>query len=231
MTEATDLNLVISEAIGEVSAFLLRPPDAWLLYVIAHGAGAGMRHPFLERISASLAGQGVATLRYQFPYMEAGRNRPDAPPVLETTVRAAVTKSGEIVPELPIIAGGKSLGGRMTSGAAAAAPLDRVKGLAFLGFPLHPPGQPGTRRADHLERVDAPMLFLQGTRDGFARLDLITEVCRKLEPRAMLHMIEGADHSFRVLKRSGRSSDQVIEELAGSIARWGRSLVGAGARP
>jgi predicted alpha/beta-hydrolase family hydrolase len=163
--------------------------------------------------------------------MEAGRNRPDAPPVLETTVRAAVTKSGEIVPELPIIAGGKSLGGRMTSGAAAAAPLDRVKGLAFLGFPLHPPGQPGTRRADHLERVDAPMLFLQGTRDGFARLDLITEVCRKLEPRAMLHMIEGADHSFRVLKRSGRSSDQVIEELAGSIARWGRSLVGAGARP
>jgi len=226
MTEATDLILSIGDTIGEVSAFLLRPPDAWLLYVMAHGAGAGMRHPFLEQISACLAARGVATFRYQFPYMEAGRNRPDAPPVLETVVRAAVTKSGEIVPELPVIAGGKSLGGRMTSGAAAAGSLDRVKGLAFLGFPLHPPGQPGTRRADHLERVDVPMLFLQGTRDGFARLDLITEVCRKLEPRATLHMIEGADHSFRVLKRSGRTADQILDELAGSIARWGRRLVG-----
>lgn len=230
MTEATDLILSISDTIGDVSAFLLRPPDAWLLYVMAHGAGAGMRHPFLERISASLAARGVATFRYQFPYMEAGRNRPDPPHVLETTVRAAVTKSGEIVPELPVIAGGKSLGGRMTSSAAAAGSLDRVKGLAFLGFPLHPPGQPGTRRADHLERVDVPMLFLQGTRDGFARLDLITEVCSKLEPRATLHMIEAADHSFGVLKRSGRAADQVIDELAGSIAQWGRRLVGDAVR-
>ena len=230
MTEATDLRLHISNTIGEVSAFLLRPPDAWLLYVLAHGAGAGMRHQFLEGISASLAAQGVATFRYQFPYMEAGRGRPDVPSVLEATTRAAVTKAGEIVPELPVIAGGKSLGGRMTSGAAAAAPLERVKGLAFLGFPLHPPGQPGIRRADHLKQVDVPMLFLQGTRDAFARRDLITEVCRNLEPRATLHVLEGGDHSFAVLKRAGRTADQVREELAGTIARWGRALVGDAVR-
>jgi predicted alpha/beta-hydrolase family hydrolase len=226
MTEATDLQLHISETIGDVSAFLLRPPDAWLLYVLAHGAGAGMRHQFLENIAASLAAQGVATFRFQFPYTEAGRNRPDQPHILETTIRAAVSKAGEIVPELPVIAGGKSLGGRMTSSAAAAAPLDRVKGLAFLGFPLHPPGQPGTRRAEHLDRVEAPMLFLQGTRDAFARLDLITGVCRGLEPRATLHLVEGADHSFGVPKRAGRTADQVREELAGTIARWARALVG-----
>jgi hypothetical protein len=225
MTEATDLRLPISEDIGEVSAFLLRPPDAWLLYIIAHGAGAGMRHHFLEEISASLAARGVATLRYQFPYMEAGRRRPDSPSVLEATVRAAVTKAGDIVPELPVIAGGKSLGGRMTSAAAAAAPLDRVRGLAFLGFPLHPPGQPGTRRADHLDQVDLPMLFLQGTRDAFARLDLITGVCRKLGPRATLHIVDGADHSFGVLKRSGRTSDEVRDELADTTGRWARALV------
>jgi predicted alpha/beta-hydrolase family hydrolase len=230
MTEATDLRLHISDTIGEVSAFLLRPPDAWLLYVLAHGAGAGMRHQFLEGISATLAAQGVATLRYQFPYMEAGRGRPDVPSVLEVTARAAVTKAGEIVPELPVIAGGKSLGGRMTSGAAAASPLERVKGLAFLGFPLHPPGQPGIRRADHLNQVDVPMLFLQGTRDGFAQLELITEVCRNLGHRATLHFVEGGDHSFGVLKRTGRTADQVREELAGTIARWARTLVGDAVR-
>ncbi|HET6779316.1 MAG TPA: alpha/beta family hydrolase [Gemmatimonadales bacterium] len=231
MTEATDLRLPISDSIGEVAAFLLRPPDAWLLYVLAHGAGAGMRHQFLEQISASLAARGVATFRYQFPYMESGRGRPDAPSLLEATVRAAVTRAGEIVPELPVIAGGKSLGGRMTSSAAAAEPLDRVRGLAFLGFPLHPPGQPGTLRAEHLHQVNAPMLFLQGTRDAFARLDLITEVCRGLERRATLRVIEGADHSFGVLKRSGRTPGQVHEELAGAIADWARALAGAGVRP
>jgi hypothetical protein len=157
--------------------------------------------------------------------MEAGRRRPDSPSVLEATVRAAVTKAGDIVPELPVIAGGKSLGGRMTSAAAAAAPLDRVRGLAFLGFPLHPPGQPGTRRADHLDQVDLPMLFLQGTRDAFARLDLITGVCRKLGPRATLHIVDGADHSFGVLKRSGRTSDEVRDELADTTGRWARALV------
>jgi predicted alpha/beta-hydrolase family hydrolase len=225
MTEAADLRLGISDRIGEVSAFLLRPPDAWLLYVLAHGAGAGMRHQFLERVSASLAGAGVATFRFQFPYLEAGRRRPDVPAVLEETVRAAVTKAGDIVPELPVIAGGKSLGGRMTSSAAATRPLPRVKGLAFLGFPLHPPGDPGTHRAEHLQQVDVPMLFLQGTRDAFARLDLITGVCRELGSRATLHQVEGADHSFGALKRSGRSPAQVMDELTSAIVQWGRTLV------
>jgi predicted alpha/beta-hydrolase family hydrolase len=226
MTETIDLRLDLGDKLGQVSALLLRPADPWLLYVLAHGAGAGMRHPFLESVSGSLAKRGVATFRYQFPYLEAGRGRPDPPPILEATVRAAVAKAGELLPELSIIAGGKSLGGRMTSGAAAAQPLDRVKGLAFLGFPLHPPGQPGTRRAEHLRRVDVPMLFLQGTRDAFARLDLITDVCRALEPRATLHVVEGADHSFGVLKRSGRAPAQVLDELADIIAQWARSLVG-----
>lgn len=230
MTEATDLRLHISDLVGDVAAFLLRPPEAWLLYVLAHGAGAGMRHQFMEQISASLAALGVATFRYQFPYMEAGRGRPDAPSLLETSVRAAVTRAGEIVPELPVIAGGKSLGGRMTSSATAAQPLDRVRGLAFLGFPLHPPGQPGTRRAEHLHQVNIPMLFLQGTRDAFARLDLITEVCRSLEPRATLRVVQDADHSFGVPRRSGRTPGQVHEELAGAIAEWARALVSTGVR-
>jgi predicted alpha/beta-hydrolase family hydrolase len=230
VTEATDLRFHISDSIGDVAAFLLRPPDAWLLYVLAHGAGAGMHHQFLEQISASLASLGIATFRYQFPYMEVGRERPDAPSLLEASVRAAVTRAGEIVPELPVIAGGKSLGGRMTS-SAAVKPLERVLGLAFLGFPLHPPGQPGTRRAEHLHQVTVPMLFLQGTRDAFARLDLITDVCRDLEPRATLRVIEGADHSFGVLQRSGRTAGQVHDELAGAIAEWSRALVGAGTRP
>jgi predicted alpha/beta-hydrolase family hydrolase len=189
-----------------------------------------MRHQFLEQISASLAARGIATFRYQFPYMEAGRGRPDAPALLEASVRAAVTRAGEIVPELPVVAGGKSLGGRMTSSAAAAKPLERVRGLAFLGFPLHPPGQPGTGRAEHLQQVTIPMLFLQGTRDAFARLDLITEVCRGLDQRATLQVIEGADHSFGVLKRSGRSAGQVHDQLAAAIAEWARALVGTAAR-
>jgi predicted alpha/beta-hydrolase family hydrolase len=226
VTEATDLRLRISDTLGEVSAFLLRPPDAWLLYVLAHGAGSGMRHPFLENMSAALAAQGVATFRFQFPYLEAGRSRPDVPATLEATVRAAVSRAGEIVPELPVVAGGKSLGGRMTSGAAAGSSLERVRGLAFLGFPLHPPGQHGIRRADHLQQVDVPMLFLQGTRDAFARLDLIQDVCRSLGSRATLHIVEGADHSFGIPKRSGRTPGQVVDELAGTLARWARAQIG-----
>jgi hypothetical protein len=220
-----DLQLDVSDAIGSVSALLVRPPDAWLLYVLAHGAGAGMQHHFLESISGILAERGIATLRYQFPYIQAGRKRPDYPSVLETTVRAAMGKAVELAPEVPLIAGGKSLGGRMTSGAAAAGVLPGVRGLVFLGFPLHPPGQPGTGRADHLDRVDIPMLFLQGTRDNFARLDLITDVCEGLEPGATLHLVDGGDHSFDVLKRSGRTRSEVLEELGDTIAQWGRAHV------
>src|SRR4051812_34681629 len=186
----TDLQLFVSDAIGSVSAVLVRPPDAWLLYVIAHGAGAGMRHRFLNSIAGALADLGIASLRYQFPYVEAGRKSPDHPPVLEATVRSAVEKGQELAPDLPVIAGGKSLGGRMSSSAAAHGGLQGIKGLAFLGFPLHPPGKPGTSRAEHLAQVQVPMLFLQGTRDAFAQLDLLTPVCSRL-PSATLHLVEG----------------------------------------
>jgi predicted alpha/beta-hydrolase family hydrolase len=220
-----DLQLDVSDAIGPVSAIFIRPPDAWLLYVLAHGAGAGMRHHFLESVSRVLADRGIATFRYQFPYIEAGRKRTDPAEVSEATVRAAVGKAREVAPELPLIAGGKSFGGRMTSGAAAAGILQGVRGLVFLGFPLHPPGQPGTSRADHLERVDVPMLFLQGTRDQFARLDLITDVCEGLGPGATLRLIDDGDHSFGVPKRSGRNRAEVLEELGDTVAQWGRAQV------
>jgi len=220
----TDLEIDLGHEQGRVSAILVRPPDAWLLYVLAHGAGAGMRHRFLESMAAVLASRGVATLRYQFPYMEKGRGRPDPPAVLEGTVQAAVRFASEAAPELPIIAGGKSLGGRMTSRAAADGPLPGVRGLAFLGFPLHPPGRPGTNRAEHLDLVDLPMLFLQGTRDDFAQLDLLRPLCRDLEPRATLHLVEGGDHSFGVLKRSGRRPEDVLDELADTLVRWARPI-------
>jgi len=222
MTTVVELQVELDG--GSVSALLQRPPDAWLLYVLAHGAGAGMRHSFLESTSAALAGRGVATMRYQFPYMEAGGRRPDSPAVAEATVRAAVTRAAAAAPELPMIAGGKSFGGRMTSGAAATS-LPGVRGVAFLGFPLHPPGRPGTRRADHLVRVELPMLFLQGTRDQFAQADLITGVCQRLGGRATLHPVEGADHSFGVPKSSGRTPAQVLTELADTLVVWARSRV------
>jgi predicted alpha/beta-hydrolase family hydrolase len=224
MTNPVELELDLGSDLGSVSALLERPPDAWLLYVLAHGAGAGMRHAFLESISAALAARGVATMRYQFPYMEAGSRRPDSPAVAEATVRAAVIQAGLAAPELPLIAGGKSFGGRMTSGAAASS-LPGVRGLAFLGFPLHPPGRPGTRRADHLVRVELPMLFLQGTRDQFAQTDLITGVCHRLGGRATFHLVEGADHSFGVPKSSGRTAAVVLAELADTLVEWARSRV------
>jgi uncharacterized protein len=220
-----DLHIDVGDRIGQVSGILLRPPDAWATYVLAQGAGAGMRHAFLESIAESLARQGIATLRYQFPYTESGGRRPDPPGVLQATVRAAVVKAREIAPELPLIAGGKSLGGRMTSNAAAHHPLPGVLGLVFLGFPLHPPKQLGESRADHLAAVELPMLFLQGTRDALAELELITSVCERLGSRATLHVVEGADHSFAVLKRSGRSHAEVLEELAVAIKEWTYSLV------
>ena len=215
----------VGSHIGKVSGIQLRPPDAWAGYVLAHGAGAGMRHHFMEEIAEALAGRGMATLRYQFPYLESGARRPDPPAVLEATVRAAVAAAREIIPGLPLVAGGKSLGGRMTSNAQAKHPLPGVSGLVFLGFPLHPPKQPGESRADHLRAVDLPMLFLQGTRDALAQLDLITGVCHRLGSKATLHVVEGADHSFAVLKRSGRSEAEVMDELADTTAGWCRSLL------
>jgi len=211
---------------GEVSALLLRPDDARMLYVLAHGAGAGMRHPFLGRMAEALALKGVATLRYQFPYMERKARRPDLPAVATATVRAAVALAQRLAPGLPLIAGGKSFGGRMTSTAQAAEPLPGVRGLAFLGFPLHPPGKPAVTRGEHLDAVRVPMLFLQGDRDEFAEPLLLRQVLRNLGARAMLHLVNGGDHSFSVPKKSGRSADDVFAELATTIVDWSAGLVG-----
>src|SRR5216684_1467049 len=202
------------EGRGEVSALLCRPAKARRLLVLAHGAGAGMSHPFMEKLANELAGVGMATLRYQFPYMEERRRAPDPPTVLMATVVAAVRAAAEAAPGLPLLAGGKSMGGRMTSQAAAQRALDGVRGLVFFGFPLHPPKHPGTKRADHLSKVTVPMLFLQGTRDELADLKLLRPICAKLGSRATLHVIETADHSFHVLKSSGRTDEQVLRELA-----------------
>jgi hypothetical protein len=212
------------EGRGEVSALLVRPAKARWLLVLAHGAGAGMSHPFMEMLADELAGVGVATLRYQFPYMEERRRVPDAPGVLTATVAAAVRAAAEVAPGLPVLAGGKSMGGRMTSQAAAQHPLDGMRGLVFFGFPLHPPKQPGTKRADHLTKVTVPMLFLQGTRDTFADLKLLRPVCAKLGARATLHVMETADHSFHVLKSSGRTDAEVLRELAETTASWAEGI-------
>ena len=222
-----NVDIQVSDGIGKVSGILLRPPNAWANYVLAHGAGAGMRHRFMESIAQALAGQGIATLRSQFPYVEAGTRRPDPPGVLEATVRAAVATAQESTPDLPLVAGGKSLGGRMASNAMARRRLEGVLGLVFLGFPLHPARQPAVTRAEHLDRVEAPMLFLQGTRDDLADLDLVTSVCARLGPKATLHLVEGADHSFAVLKRSGRTEAEVLAELAVTITGWLRPLITA----
>lgn len=203
-----------------VSALLLRPPDARALVVFGHGAGAGMSHPFMKEVSERLAGAGIATLRYQFPYMEKGQARTDAPTVAAATVRAACEAARAEAPDLPLVAGGKSFGGRMTSTAQAEEPLPGVRGLVFFGFPLHPPNRPGISRAEHLSGVRVPMLFLQGTRDNLADLEMIRGVTARLGALATLHVIEGGDHSFAVLKRSGRTGDEVMAELAGTAAAW-----------
>ena len=209
---------------GEVSALLVRPADARWLLVFAHGAGAGMRHAFMETLASALGDLGVATLRYQFPYMEEPRRGPDPPELLTATVRAAAQEAMKAAPGLPLLAGGKSLGGRMTSTAAAQGDLEGVRGLVFFGFPLHPPNRPGTKRADHLRRVAVPMLFLQGTRDELADLNLLRPICDELMERATLHVIEGADHSFHVLKKSGKTDSGVLQELAETTVAWANRL-------
>jgi hypothetical protein len=205
---------------GEVSTLLLRSAQPRAMYVLAHGAGAGMRHPFMEAIAQRLAAREIATLRYQFPYMEQGGRRPDPEPVALATVRAAIEAGREAAGGLPLLAGGKSYGGRMTSRATAAQPLAGVAGLVFLGFPLHPAGQPGVSRAAHLAQVHLPMLFLQGTRDTLADLTLLEPIIEKLGERATLRVIEHADHSFHVLKKSGRTDEQVLDELAEAVGEW-----------
>jgi uncharacterized protein len=203
-----------------VAALLLRPPDARWLYVFGHGAGAGMEHRFMAAASARLAEVGIASLRYQFPYMEAGRRRPDSRATLLATVRAAIGAAAGAAPDLPLLAGGKSMGGRMTSQAAAEAPLPGVRGLVFFGFPLHPAGRPSIERADHLAKVQLPMLFLQGERDRLADLDLLRPVCAGLDGRATLQVVPDADHGFHGPKRSGRTDDEVLAELARTVAQW-----------
>jgi predicted alpha/beta-hydrolase family hydrolase len=204
----------------EVSALLDLPKGARWLYAMAHGAGAGMRHPFMEAVSGRLNDRGVATIRYQFPYMESGRRAPDRPALLQSTVQAAVEVAGGVARGFPLVAGGKSLGGRMTSTAASTGKLQGVSGIVFLGFPLHQPGKPGDERAAHLFDVEQPMLFVQGTRDALADLRLIQGVRGRIGDRAPLHVVEGGDHSFTVLKRSGRNPEEVFDEIAGAVAGW-----------
>ena len=203
-----------------VSALLILPPQARACFVFAHGAGAGMTHPFMEAVATGLAERGVATLRYQFPYMEKASKRPDPPGIAQAAVRAAVAEAGRHCVNLRLIAGGKSFGGRMTSQAQAAAPLAGVRGLAFLGFPLHPAGKPSSDRAKHLADVRIPMLFMQGTRDNLAEVSLLEPVVKSLGPSASLHRVEGADHSFHVPARSGRKDSEVMDEILDAFANW-----------
>lgn len=189
-------------------------------FVFAHGAGAGMTHPFMEEVAAGLAERDIATLRYQFPYMEKGGKRPDPPPIAQAAVRAAVTEAGRHFPGLALIAGGKSFGARMTSQAQAKTPLPGVRGLAFFGFPLHPAGKPSSERAAHLAEIRIPMLFLQGTRDRLAELEALTPVVKRLGSLARLHLLESADHSFHVPAKSGRRDGEVMAEMLDAFVEW-----------
>ena len=219
MNTPEPLTLAVDDS-GTVSALWLQPPRPRATYVFAHGAGAGMQHGFMAALSQALFDQSVATLRYQFPYMERGSKRPDAPALAHATVRAAVAAARERLPGTPLFAGGKSFGGRMTSQAQAAAAMPGVCGLVFVGFPLHPAGKPGIERAAHLAQVGVPMLFLQGTRDELAELALLQGVVRGLGDAAELHVEEDADHAFHVRARSGRTDAQVVPALTAAVAQW-----------
>ena len=226
---AKPIQLKVSEKAGTVSGLLALPRGAKSLLVLAHGAGAGMRHPFMENVAAKLAGHGVATLRYQFPYMEKQIRRPDSELVLTDSVRAAVAAAKQYAAGLPLFAGGKSMGGRMTSLAAAHEPLQDVRGLLYFGFPLHAAGRPSSDRGNHLANVKLPMLFVQGSRDSLADLKLLKPLCKRLGERARLLVVEGGDHSFHVLKSSGRSDDQVLTEVVEQAASWMGAVLKGGA--
>jgi|SRR6516165_8094536 predicted alpha/beta-hydrolase family hydrolase len=217
--DAKPVNVTVNEAVC-VSGLLQAPEGARACYVLAHGAGAGMAHPFLAAIAEGLAQRNIATLRYQFPYMERGGRRPDPPQLAHAAVRAAVAEAIRLLPRVPLFAGGKSFGGRMTSQAEAASPLAGVRGLAFLGFPLHPAGRPSPDRGKHLFDIQVPMLFLQGTRDALAQLSQLEPLCEELGPRAMLKLFPDADHSFHVPARSGRKDEQVRGEMLDALVAW-----------
>jgi uncharacterized protein len=217
--DAQPLELTVDDC-TTVSALWTQPAAPRATYVLAHGAGAGMRHTFMAELSQALFEQAVATLRYQFPFMERGSKRPDSPAVAHAAVRAAVAAARERLPRTPLFAGGKSFGGRMTSQAQAAAPMGGVRGLVFVGFPLHPAGKPGIERAAHLAEVEVPMLFLQGTRDELAELALLQGVVQGLGQKATLHLEDDADHAFHVRARSGRNDAQVFQALAHATAAW-----------
>ncbi len=212
------------DAAQQVSALLLKPTDATICFVFAHGAGAGMTHAFMESFAQGLAQRDIASLRFQFPSMERGSKRPDSPAVAQQAVRAAVAEAARQCPACCLISGGKSFGGRMTSQAQAASPLHGVAGLAFVGFPLHPAGKPGTERADHLRQVEIPMLFLQGTRDDLATLDRLQPVVDELAARATLAIFDDADHSFHVRVRSGRNDAQVMQSMLDAFAQWADAI-------
>ena len=215
-----EIQFFVNEKAGVVSGLLIEPSGARAFFLLAHGAGAGMRHSFMEEVAAKLADQYVATLRYQFPYMEKRTKRPDPPSVLTDTVRAAVTAARKHAGELPLFAGGKSMGGRMTSLAAAQLPLDGVRGLIFFGFPLHAAGKPSAERGQHLAEIKIPMLFLQGSRDALAELKLLKPLCAKIGKRAELFVFDGGDHSFHMLKSSGRSDAEALEDVVKRAVGW-----------
>ena len=221
--EAVETKFLATPEKGEVSALLVRPGDASHLLVLGHGASTNMRHATLQTIAERMADAGIATFRYNFPYMEHGKGR-DSQEVCTATVRAAVAAAQKSALDLPLLAGGHSFGGRMTSTAASQSPLDGVHGLVFFAFPLHQPGKPDTKRADHLGAVTVPMLFLSGTRDELADLDLLQTVCRKLGKRATLHPLDTADHGFRTLKRSRKSEEDVFVEMARAVVEWAAGL-------
>jgi predicted alpha/beta-hydrolase family hydrolase len=220
LTDAMLKSVQIEVGASSVSGLLLVPAQAKACFVVAHGAGAGMLHPFMAALAADLAARNIATLRYQFPYMEKHSRRPDPPPVCHATVRAAVAAAHALVPGIPLIAGGKSFGGRMTSQAQAADPLAGVRGLAFLGFPLHPPKEPSDQRAEHLAKVEIPMLFLQGARDEFAQSSLLLPLIARLGSLATLCVLPDADHSFQVPARSANSAEQINTTMLNAFESW-----------
>jgi uncharacterized protein len=217
--DAQPVTIPVDDA-RRVSGLFQCPPHATACYVLAHGAGAGMTHPFMAAIADALAERSVATLRYQFPYMERGSKRPDSPELAQATVGAAIAEASRLAPELALVAGGKSFGGRMTSQAQAASPLPGVRGLVFLGFPLHAPGKPSDQRGKHLFEVRCPMLFLQGTRDEFADLTLLRPLVEQLGELATLRVFEEANHSFHVPARTGRKDSEVRAEMADALVKW-----------